>query len=317
MADENCPLCKLKLIQFMERPDNADKNFYECHNCGSFFVVRSVVSRLNNLQDWGKAGLSHEVWRHRFDPDFLTLGSHKIDKVYWEDLLEPEEQLENLILFWGEKQDKNIGGRLNLKASHLRAKIGSLNAEGVNYVAGEAIERKLLDGQVDGGNVKGKLSFKGWRIYRNLERGNTRSHQAFMAMPFGFPRITQFVDEVLRPAVAETGFTLKRLDDEPRSGLIDERLRFEIRQSKFVIVDLTEENRGAYWEAGFAEGLSKPVFYTCERRYFDENSTHFDTNHQGTVLWDAEEPSNAAEELKASIRNTFPFDAKMPPEQRD
>jgi len=35
-----------------------------------------------------------------------------------------------------------------------------------------------------------------------------------------------------------------------------QRMRLEIRRSRFAVVDLTHGNRGAYWEAGFAEGLA-------------------------------------------------------------
>ena len=45
------------------------------------------------------------------------------------------------------------------------------------------------------------------------------------------------------------------------------------------------DNSGAYWEAGFAEGLGRPVIYTCEKRYFDEHKTHIDANHSLTIVW--------------------------------
>jgi len=38
--------------------------------------------------------------------------------------------------------------------------------------------------------------------------------------------------------------------------------------------------------SGYAEGLGKPVIYTCEKREFEEHSTHFDTNHLHTVPWE-------------------------------
>jgi nucleoside 2-deoxyribosyltransferase len=60
----------------------------------------------------------------------------------------------------------------------------------------------------------------------------------------------------------------------------------EIRMCRFLIADLTCGNQGAYWEAGYAEGLGKPVIYTCNKSYFDKEGTHFDTNHHQTVLWD-------------------------------
>jgi nucleoside 2-deoxyribosyltransferase len=78
-----------------------------------------------------------------------------------------------------------------------------------------------------------------------------------------------------------------------------------------MIADLTDDNEGAYWEAGFAEGLSKPVIFTCEKAKFEEKKTHFDTNHRLTVKWDKDSPQDAAEELKATIRATLPDDARM------
>ena len=36
-----------------------------------------------------------------------------------------------------------------------------------------------------------------------------------------------------------------------------------------MISDLSHGNYGAYWEAGFAEGLGKAVIYTCERTIFE------------------------------------------------
>ena len=64
------------------------------------------------------------------------------------------------------------------------------------------------------------------------------------------------------------GFDLFKSDDEPRAGLIDDQLRVDIQSSDFLIADLTHDNLGAYWEAGYAEGLGKPVIYTCEQENF-------------------------------------------------
>ena len=97
------------------------------------------------------------------------------------------------------------------------------------------------------------------------------------------------------------------LSDEPRAGLIDNRLRVEIQAARFLISDLTHDNSGAYWEAGYAEGLGKPVIYTCRKDVFEgERGTHFDTNHLLTVPWSEGELPEAMEVLKASIRATIP-----------
>jgi len=76
---------------------------------------------------------------------------------------------------------------------------------------------------------------------------------------------------------------------------------------------LSDENAGAYWEAGFAEGLGKPVIYVCRAKVADvEFKTHFDTDHRQTVRWGAPYSlAETAQHLKAVIRNTLPGDAKQ------
>jgi nucleoside 2-deoxyribosyltransferase len=155
------------------------------------------------------------------------------------------------------------------------------------------------------------LSFEGWEHYQDLKRGATDSRKAFMAMQYGNEQLNKVVEEVFKPAVKQTGFDLVRLDEKPKAGLIDDRLRVEIQTSRFLIADLTDENAGAYWEAGYAEGLGKPVIYTCEKGKFEESKSHFDTNHHLTITWDATSAEEAAEELKATIRATLAGEAKL------
>ena len=158
------------------------------------------------------------------------------------------------------------------------------------------------------------LSFKGWERYEALKRGSTSGNTAFMAMEYGNPELDRIVEEHFCPAVSLTGFTLRRLDDRPKAGLIDDRLRNEIRACRFLIADLSHGNRGAHWEAGYAEGLDKQVIYTCREDVFNDPDhlyhPHFDTNHHTTVTWDPNEIDHACQILKETIRYTFP-DAKQ------
>jgi nucleoside 2-deoxyribosyltransferase len=132
-----------------------------------------------------------------------------------------------------------------------------------------------------------------------------------MAMKFGDKILNDIVDNYYKPAVGKTGFSLFRLEDQPKAGLIDDRIRVEIRTSSFLISDLTHDNPGAYWEAGFAEGLGKPVIYTCEKGKFQKDKTHFDTNHHLTVVWDKDNPQEGANLLKSTIRATLPDSSIM------
>jgi nucleoside 2-deoxyribosyltransferase len=77
------------------------------------------------------------------------------------------------------------------------------------------------------------------------------------------------------------------------------------------LADLTHGSKGAYWEAGFAEGLGRPVIYTCRKQEWDANKSHFDTSHLNTIIWDPENLRDAGTRLTATIRATLPAEANM------
>jgi hypothetical protein len=93
---------------------------------------------------------------------------------------------------------------------------------------------------------------------------------------------------------------LKRNDDEPKPGLIDIRMRVQIKEA--LIVEPTHANNGAYWEAGFADGLGKPVIYMC----CEGHDAHFDVDHSLRIVWDPANLQVAFERVKATIRNALP-----------
>ena len=147
------------------------------------------------------------------------------------------------------------------------------------------------------------LSLEGWERYEAEKRGEFDGDYGFIAMEFGKPDLESFVKEVVKPAVEDaTGCDLVDMRDVARAGIIDNIMRVQIRDAKFVIVDLSHDNSGAYREAGYAEGLGKPVIYICEKEKFDEDGTHFDTNHCTTVLWSRDNDEGSRQELTAIIR---------------
>jgi hypothetical protein len=172
--------------------------------------------------------------------------------------------------------------------------------------------KKLYDLAARGNNVLAlKLTIVGWEKHEELRKRTIESHTAFMAMKFGLADLNRVVDECFRPAVARTGFELRLLTDKQPAGLIDDQMRAAILASRFVISDLTHGSPGAYWEAGFGEGLGLPVIYTCEKSKWDEKKTHFDTNHLVTIIWDTAELKTAEDALTATIRATLRAEAKQ------
>lgn len=150
------------------------------------------------------------------------------------------------------------------------------------------------------------LTLNGWERYEQEKRGDFQSNYGFIAMQFNDPVLDVFVENTVKPFVKEdTGYNLVDMRDVATAGLIDNIMRVRIRDAAFVIADLTHDNRGAYWEAGYAEGLGKPVIYICERVKFEKYGSHFDTNHCTTILWSKEEPEKFRRELVATLRRSL------------
>ena len=310
-----CPLCGYELEREPHDVFETNGKIYSCPNCGRFelpFESRTNLSSLQMSNPKDLAILSHAVRK-------MSSGSGRWPKLIWElvesilattELPSPTEQVENL-LFWL-ANTTGFGERFHVIPQTHSAIVGATKPEALVAVAKALMERGLAHGEiVSGAAFNGELTLAGWQAAEELKRGRSDSRKAFMAMKYGVPELDAVFAECFRPAVEATGFSLRRLDEAPPAGLIDDRLRVEIRTSRFVVVDLTGGNQGAYWEAGFAEGIGRPVIYTCEKDYFDEHGTHFDTSHHHTIQWERDDFDAAAAALKTTIRATLPAEAVL------
>jgi hypothetical protein len=241
-----------------------------------------------------------------------VLKADEIERVIREvSLPTAQEQADNLVRWLGEHTRPGQRNQV-VKDSIHGAIAGSQDEDTFAFVVNGLMGQGLLQKSPVAGNgyAPAVLTFDGWNRYQELKRGDISSTTAFMAMPFGQPMINEVLDRCFRPAVAATGFVLEKLNDRPKAGLIDDRLRVAIQSCRFLIADVTHQNRGAYWESGYAEGLGKPVIYTCELSAFDarddKEGVHFDTNHHLHVRWEKDKLHEAGEELKATIRATIP-----------
>ena len=259
--------------------------------------------------------MSHGIWRRQEGQDLFEVTSFVVEAAKKQPLPTPAERLDNLVLYIGDQIRDTPGEHVKESRQYLRAKIGAMLETDVTYVEQMGTQCGLVENVGAVGHVFDRLTYSGWQHYEELKKGKAAGRTAFMAMPFGNTELDAMFENVFRPAVKETGFNLKRVDDEPVAGVIDNKIRVDIRMCRFLIADLTCCNRGAYWEAGYAEGLGKPVIYTCNTYYFKQEGTHFDTNHCTTVVWDPAAPEAAAKNLKATIRNSLPFEAKMEDEE--
>ncbi|WP_300390198.1 hypothetical protein [Henriciella sp.] len=155
-----------------------------------------------------------------------------------------------------------------------------------------------------------RLTLAGWDEWEEIKAGQLHSQDGFIAMQFGDSRLDAFIADVLRPGIKKhLGVAINRVDspDTTKAGLIDNVMREAIEEAAFVLVELSHGNKGAYWEAGLAEGLGKPVIYLCEEAVWADPSTrpHFDVNHRNTIMWDETKPDDFITKLVATIKNSL------------
>lgn len=315
---DSCPVCNIELKKAPHDSFERNVTTYSCYRCGDFVLPRNFVEdRVLRQYKNGDVKLSHALRTMQGKNTRVELSENMIEVILAKPLPRPKEQAD-LLIRWLAEHSENPGDEVSLDPiEHHLSIIGAKTEEGVVLVLSHLIKVGLVKGtlaETSGGYVgfgELALTFDGWNHYETLLKGGTTYRKAFMAMKFGDIDLNAVLENVFKPSVKMAGFDLVKLDDEPRAGLIDDRLRVEIQSSDFLIADLTHANNGAYWEAGYAEGLGKPVIYTCEKEQFDSQKTHFDTNHHLTVLWDKAAPEPAGELLKATIRATLPQLAKL------
>jgi hypothetical protein len=327
-----CPICGLRPASVMPIVGSAGPSrvSISCARCGDFTLLDQAydlpaewkAGRHPDRKPRGRFAASHAIRRMQAGGTRRPEIDEAQLRLLWaQPLPNPQRQLDLLLLLLGDAGlpiDQYLHGRVEYFCAEIGTEDDPTQGRtgGYNLIVRRLGDRGLIetDPHPPAPTVGHRLSIiDGWAEYGRLRREVVESKTAFMAMGYSNPTLATIVAEHFVPAVRETGFELYRLDDRPKPGLIDNRMRVEIRAARFLVCDLTDENRGAYWESGFAEGAGKPVFYTCEKSKFSATRTHFDTEHLQTVRWDSADPASAAEELKTVIRNAFPADS-IPPD---
>lgn len=141
------------------------------------------------------------------------------------------------------------------------------------------------------------LTANGYTRVDELQKNKKNGRDVLVAMKFGSD--TDYLREAIRTGISDAGYHAIFIDEVEHNNFITPELLKHIRDSKFVVVDLTHQNNGAYFEEGYAMGLGKPVIQLCKRG----TSLHFDIAQKNTIMWDAEDdiPQKLCNRIKATI----------------
>ena len=86
-----------------------------------------------------------------------------------------------------------------------------------------------------------------------------------------------------------------------------------IRECRFLIMDISDPNYGAYYEAGYALGFGKEIIITCSQEIYNKEYTteeerrhlkpHFDIAQKQILVW--KDYNDLTKKLEQWIRALF------------
>ena len=317
-----CPICLGRYLDCATINRDTEEWIVNCEVCGRYRVRSEVAEdylaeEMRKLTPVERSALSHLVRRYEIErkqgrePMFIDDGWYQRASVEGLKLPSPALQAINLIRWIGD-QVMRTGEPVREGPSYLYAEVGAPNPQQLARLTAQLVDDGLIFAIVPRTFPNSSsihqldLTLKGWTRYEDEKRGRLSANYGFIAMRFGADELEELLRQYVRPAIQSSlAFDLVDMRDVSRAGIIDNIMRDRIRDAAFVLVDLTHDNPGAYWEAGYAEGLGKPVLYICEESKFKQKSTHFDTNHLTTVLWDVARPDAFVEQLLATLKRSL------------
>ena len=142
-----------------------------------------------------------------------------------------------------------------------------------------------------------RLTPKGYERIDQLQKNSGYGKSVLVAMKFGDD--TKPLREAIRQGIQDAGYLAVFIDEVQHNDFITPELLKHIRDSKFVVADLTHQNNGAYFEEGYAMGLGKPVIQLCKNGV----KLHFDIAQKNTIMWETESdiPERLTNRIKATI----------------
>ena len=295
-----------------------------CNFCGNYLLHNHVAMGLDrgrlSFSNVQRAALSCYIRRNNETAEngYVLVNFDLVNKIGTEARYNPVNYIPDLIRHIGDYVSANGTPISQMEGLDVQRIMCAPSMDIVRQIAPELLAQGLIS-YIDASSLKSpgyvrvSLTVSGWDRYTAEQRGQTHSDFGFIAMAFfddpseddaGLPA---FVNEVVKPAAKEaTGYDLYDIRHFQKSGVIDNYLRATIKDAAFVICDLTHDNHGAYWEAGYADALDKPVIYICEKSKFDREKSHFDTNHCTTIFWEkGSDNSDFRQQLVATLRRSL------------
>lgn len=293
MTPDRCPAC---LWQNAGSVSGHNPWTVNCPRCRRFFVIgQSTAQRLTSLD--GTQRRSFLTWLDGIPPDNAdqrTIIDERLDDILRTQTPSvtvcADRLLVTLIRLFpnlGDSFDTFRGDDATFEL--LRATYIS-NTNQLRFFLEHLVELRLLEHRL---NTRYLITAAGYLRAAGLSPNIERT-QGFVAMWFDSSMDTAWADGFKR-AIEGAGWSPHRIDAKEHVNKICDEIVSEIRRSRFIVADLTEERGGVYYEAGLAHGLAIPLFLTCRKG----TALHFDLRQYNCIFW--EQPEDLRNRLQARI----------------
>lgn len=271
---------------------------FQCPRCAEFYMTDSVLadSRLPLNDHQLSAWIRNENEYGRAPPEFTT---HNLPDI--SENLPPHRPSEkhHILLQAVERRTEFPGFTVTIDQKNDYPLCWASSKKELTYFVKSLVNRNLLTfhGRDTTPRFYVQITADGWDALDDLQSSATLKHQAFVAMSFSDDMEVAW-EEGIRPAIEEAGYSSLRVDKVEHADRIDAKIIADIRESRFIVADVTQQKQGVYFETGYAIGLGRPVIWTVHSD--DLDNVHFDTRQYNHIVWN--DPADLRDQLYNRIR---------------
>lgn len=298
---EKCPLCGSEHVKIPESLDG-EIAYLDCPTCGKYIYPRSSVmlidKRFNysNIRQYDLRKLVTYLFYNKQEDRYAFIGTESAFSAYRERnpasqaFLVTPEAVENWYpKSFAEKIDRillNIYNNLPYEGCKIsieyaiaqlffcysRVERSNKNEERVDdHAQVEYILSYLEKNEYiflhDHNAYVIQLTPKALERIYELQKNQSGNKDVFVAMSF-HPSAND-IRNAIKKAIEDAKYSSLLMDEVLHNHqIVPEMLRL-IKESRFMIMDITQPNFGAYYEAGYALGLGKEVIITCSQEVWD------------------------------------------------
>lgn len=325
LSDGNkCPICGELNCEIWVKDIHDPFYYYDCKNCGGFFVPdahRTIYDYEGVKNKFNLQHLQSYLFYHKSHLRPVICEKEYFNKHITDEFVQIYNITPEMVESW---YPKNFAEKIYL----IVLKLGELSTYDGDYVKVFDLANKLFflspnkskniaDGcdktvqiqyivdylekenyLADEGNGFFQLTHKALERIYELQKNQTNNKNVFVAMKFG--EETKELREKIKEGLKE--FNVRIMDEIEHNHQIIPEMLYEIRNSRFVIAELSHHNNGAYYEAGYALGLGKEVIHICDKKEL-KSGLHFDVAQVNTIFYDSidEIPEKLRKRIEATI----------------